>query len=691
MRRLFLVIVLALMAAGGRAQTGYEAIRLPALRELAAQLSGGDLAAAVVGLRAYLVDHPCDATMQYNLACVENRLQQSDAALTDLARALALGYRDLKAVRRDPDLASLAGDPRFSALLSAHRDTLLARRDRASRVLDEGQWSDWIALVALDGTCSEAPSLTEARFCFTNALLRVEVRRPAGALSEGRVVVAVPTDPDAVESDRTRTFEMAGGGTLRRTRRNGRADPGPVRAIQDDAHGWRLAIPWGDLDPLGPPLDAEVGLNLVVDGAALVPDPYVGSWHVPWRRFALLTLMPAFDAAPALRGRLNTTVLVGDTLRVDLAEQGLAEGTARLTLRATAGWAPAAGADGIVDTREVVLEPDLSFLDTSIALGDLSSSCYRLGVELCDASGQTATWTTTGVRLEPDWFVRTRVRLAHVPPAEQSIVDRWLFFVLRSLPRLDPREDPRVIARPMAIADSLLARAERSGSVLVSGTRLDVAFPVGGDTFHAAVLHVPPNYRPGAAAHGLVLFAPTDATVATRVGLTDDPTARSDAAVDAPPQRPTPWAFAGGDEPVVLVVGNLPQPADPQYARQVVAAATAWLAQLCRAPEVTVCAWRQAGAPVLRAMLSRPVLADAVRLLPDGPLDPWPGADIAGLADRIAPATATSPSLTIIAPPGADTRLAAFARVLERRQYVVHAVPAAADAAGDAHLLWVGR
>lgn len=65
-----------------------------------------------------LVDlRPKDALAHYNLACSYSLLKKIDHALRALRKAIELGYRDLRYLREDRDLAALRRDPRFRKLL----------------------------------------------------------------------------------------------------------------------------------------------------------------------------------------------------------------------------------------------------------------------------------------------------------------------------------------------------------------------------------------------------------------------------------------------------------------------------------------------------------------------------------------------------------------------------------------------
>lgn len=83
-----------------------------------AWLAAGDLRRA---LPAYLVAteaRPDEPFAWYNRACVEARLGRLDDALASLEKSLAAGFAAAGQMRDDPDLAALAGDPRFARLLA---------------------------------------------------------------------------------------------------------------------------------------------------------------------------------------------------------------------------------------------------------------------------------------------------------------------------------------------------------------------------------------------------------------------------------------------------------------------------------------------------------------------------------------------------------------------------------------------
>src|SRR5262249_22285197 len=60
-----------------------------------------------------------EASILYNAACLYCQLQQKGEAIDALRKAWEAGFRDSTWARRDPDLASLHGDPEFERMYPA--------------------------------------------------------------------------------------------------------------------------------------------------------------------------------------------------------------------------------------------------------------------------------------------------------------------------------------------------------------------------------------------------------------------------------------------------------------------------------------------------------------------------------------------------------------------------------------------
>ena len=60
---------------------------------------------------------PQNSVHHYNLACIEAKAGQPDAAFAALTQANSTGYADTEGLNRDSDLASLRGDSRFNDIM----------------------------------------------------------------------------------------------------------------------------------------------------------------------------------------------------------------------------------------------------------------------------------------------------------------------------------------------------------------------------------------------------------------------------------------------------------------------------------------------------------------------------------------------------------------------------------------------
>lgn len=92
----------------------YVAVLRAHASNLAAAGSFGKALAADRRLVRLLPDRPIP---WYNLACTYAVLGRHEPALAALQRALDLGYRHYYHLMRDPDLAAIRRDPRFSRMI----------------------------------------------------------------------------------------------------------------------------------------------------------------------------------------------------------------------------------------------------------------------------------------------------------------------------------------------------------------------------------------------------------------------------------------------------------------------------------------------------------------------------------------------------------------------------------------------
>jgi hypothetical protein len=569
MRRFATTVVLLLIAAGAVAQTEYETLREPALRRLGAQLQANQIEAARGDLADYLARFPGDALMQYNLACLDALAGAGETALIHLDAALAAGYRNLDRVLTDPDLASLANDPRVAERLDAARAARVEQMRAAGFLLAEGAWSEPLPLAP--DPCrpgAQAPA-GSVRFRYDRDALACEVTPPAGGADEIVVVISLPPDLDHDETNRWFEFraDPAASGPVARTGRHGRAEVMPAAAtLKRTGAATTVTVPWSSLHPYRPPVELLFGLNVVVrrqaadnPGArwALVRDPYAASSNQAWRRFAPAHLDPGPTPAPSVAGRLDTYLVVGDSLSVELGIQGCTGGPTRLTL-----WtAPDLGAAKVDTTFTTELEADLAYLTVDYSLSDLPSGWFTVGAKITMASDDTYAWRDRGFRLSPDWFLIQREREQKLSAPERLIVDYQLFHTLHGQQNFQPHDDPADIAEAALAVVAMLDRAEATGSVLPAEPCVTAgAFPSGEDALQSCLLVLPAAERRQGGTAVLVL-TPDHVPAAMLAGALD--------------------AGRAADDPRTFVVVSAPQSAgQPAATAGLVTAARDWISAL---------------------------------------------------------------------------------------------------------------
>jgi hypothetical protein len=583
-----------------------------ALRRLAAQLAADQDEAARRDLRIYLAQAPDDARMHYNLACLEARAGDREAALDELRRALRHGYRRLDRIRADADLAPLRTDDHLERLLTAHADSLAAVARAATIHLTGDAWSDATAL---------GPG-TDLRVRQTADALQLEI---AGlpAVDRARIVVAVPVDHDAWETPRWFEFALTAAETgLAAT---------PATA---EVAGEVVTIPWSALAPHRPPLDLLLGLNvMVVDGDdrhALVHDPWLGRPDGAWRRYAPLHLDPGDDPFAVLAARPDTRLAIGDSLSLELGLQGVPDG--EVTVSVTAEHAAPLEVD-------VPVGFGIGYATTLVHFDDPPTGWIDLAAR---ADAHDLGWRDRVFRLRPGWFLARVKRLADLPEAEQHIVRYWMFRVLRGQQTFDPRDDPASLAAAVARTDSLLARFDRTGSVLPdAAAAMPVAVWAGQDALMAARLVLPPA------------AARADAHAARLVLVDDEKTMASvaDSMLAA-----AAWPS--------LVLTLPPAPAADEATAGKALAARRWLGDLL--PAVDAVALAGAGRAATSAVLAaaaEPAAWWSLALRADANLDPWPLAGDDVIAARV-PASLAALTTTVALPPDASRRAEVVAAAL---------------------------
>ena len=134
------------------------------LTEVEQALQKNDLAAAEKICQKLTTVAPDFNAGYYDLACVQARLGQADAAFVSLDAAIAKGFRDAAHLQEDPDLISLHGDARFAVVVEKARKNTppVVARTVTPYVVQDG-----VALVGDSNTRRDAATnLLESFFKF---------------------------------------------------------------------------------------------------------------------------------------------------------------------------------------------------------------------------------------------------------------------------------------------------------------------------------------------------------------------------------------------------------------------------------------------------------------------------------------------------------------------------------------------
>lgn len=104
-----------ILAVGGAPGQAYSVAPWEANAEIFPLFAQGEFAEAKRRLQEAVGRHPDAGGLFYNLACAEARLDETDAALEHLQRAVEISEQFAEYAKTDEDLASIRDDPRFPA------------------------------------------------------------------------------------------------------------------------------------------------------------------------------------------------------------------------------------------------------------------------------------------------------------------------------------------------------------------------------------------------------------------------------------------------------------------------------------------------------------------------------------------------------------------------------------------------
>ena len=689
--------LVCLAACGGQTSTGAETAPTESashpnrdavtLRMLQLAQSG-HVAAAREAVQAYLAAMPNDLAMIYNLACLDASLAEPDTALADLETALARGYTNFRLIRSDPGLSDLRDDPRLEPLVERYESALRDSFEARAITLEE---SYPLGPIPLHGRGAEA----DLQLAFdTDALALALTVRDAGPDGDGppwsggrgvQVNLVRPLSRDEYESPRFHAVALGvEDGTPRawlvsidgHVRKTPLPDVTPTISRRDDALVYEIALPWEIFRPYAPPLDQDMGLNVIYTGAgpvglrpvlALMTESRFAWEGAPWRRYVPIAFWSSDRSRPVLRARLYDRLAEYGEVGLEFALWSLSEGPGeyRLSLvddrdRRLADPAPKVFA---FDTLE-----GLNFFNESYALGGLPDGTYRLELSLDGPDGRAMTYAETFARFDVTTVDALNERLYRLGTAESQIVRHELFRLARDLDRRHPQDDPsNLLVRCADIAERI-GVLEAGDSVLPDAGPVHGGFAVDNMTQRDCALYFPSGHRDLAAPH-LLLVVPPRPTVemqlaeALGAALADRP----DVIVAVPQSH--------GSSALALA------PASEQTEM-----ALRWVRELVGAVDVTLVGLGGGADAALAISLDRPDLVDRVWLETDRLLVEGDYATPAGW-DALLTGRANAVPYLLVTRPDPSERPARLAEAMRKRGFDVEAAGAGMSEA----VVWIAE
>jgi pimeloyl-ACP methyl ester carboxylesterase len=605
--------------------------------ELGRRIRGGDLDAARMTARRFLSLYPGDAAMTYNLACLEARLGHDPEAWQALDEAFTQGFTDLHLIQEDPDLGALRSQERFQAWLAASEDQLRRRSQARGLVLQEGNWSDEIVLqpsAAADMTGDSLRVSIKLQSSSHHLMITAQVAAPffrdrtePWRNGDGLVVsVVVPPAADAYESRRFFScgFGLEGnlpvGALIARhgqplLQRIVELDP-KIRI--DPAGGearYSLAIPWDLISPYGPPLDAELGLNVSYlhvrsDGAqatvALMDDPNAHLPDRPWRRYAPVRFEPGARPEPVLRGRVGDAVVTAQPLEIQLVAQAPAAGRGVLAVEIQDAAGRSVLSGGPLQ-QDVDITAGTNRWTRAADMTALPSGPFNLRAKVTLPDGPVLTWQTPLLRYRDDWAASVRSRLAAVPELEKPAVLYRLDAVVEAIRNRNPYDDPSPVGTTLQETDLMLQYAAERGTVLPDSGLVIMAFEDRGRRLHPFALSLPARQGEEQAPDVLLLLSGTAGQEAWLALHTTRAVTSPRAPIVLAPYEREPGRSRGD-----LVLGDAID-------------AIAWARDRFGTGKVLVAGLDRGAADALHLSLRQPATCAGVLLLTGAEFDPWPG------------------------------------------------------------------
>jgi len=629
----------------------------------------GRLEEARAAVRDFTAAHPRDGTMLYNLACLDLMAEDRDTALATLETALAAGYSNFRLMEKDRSLSPLRDDPRYLEMVDRYESALRDTFESRALLLEAGYPVVDVPLHAADGGPGPEARLTVA---YDRDALHVDVagRDPAFSWAatpweggSGLLIHLIrPIGLDDYESRRYHAVALGLDQGEPRAwlvsvdgdrRREPLPEAAPILARDGDAFRWRASIPWDVFHPYGPPLDLEMGLNVIVLRAgggstrlvaALMPEarpPWEGD---PWRRYVPVQFLDSDRSRPSARARISNRLVEGEAVALEAGAWCAVAGEARWTLEVLPQGRSDEPATSAV-TRLWACAEGFNFDDTTVDVAALPTGLYRLRARCALPDGDELTLDEPFYRLREDDMDDLNRRLHELGGPRAELVRYHLFVFARDLDRrhpLDPVDDLDAEFRRIA---GLVDDLEAGRPVLPEAGPFLGGFNVDTMVQRSCAMHLPPGWRERRDLRLLVVVPPgpgQEEELARAVG------SRRDDLVVLVPQSHGATGL------------------DLDRATRHTATAVDWARELFGVERVALAGLGAGADAALAAALGRPDLVSALLLEVDGLFAVETGPGPERLEELIAASPPPPPTL-LVAAAGHEESLAAVAAALRSR------------------------
>ncbi len=526
-----LAAIISLNLAGALAQPSNVSVnRQDLVIQINNLLQDGRHTEALILIRQYTDQYPGNPRMLYNLACVENAAGNSSAAISALTQSVAAGFDDFHQAQNDPDLQSLAGEPGFQALILEHELALEQHSQAKGFTTNYNTWSAEQFLLPHASPSGNTGSEMTMKVSWQIMGLAIEVSgsaprypKPAQAnkapWSGGDGVfatIAIEDGGSSGESENTFHFVF------------GRVKGSPTGALYiDSQHRWQqvkelapkiridnegetffysFTLPWKILDPFHPLVDTILGLNVATRQAStsgplvnyLIEDPAAFQPYRTWHRYVPVEFDASNIEEARLHGRISHSISGNKPLSLDLRIVSPTAGSGSLRI------------DFLDNQHYSVLDETRADMALELEQGTntftwpVDFSSLRTGPYLIQASvdfpgGESLTWETPVLHLQPGWIEKIGEYLDNIPPGETETVALIEKTVIEAISVLQKRRNPQALGKTLHDLLEMADRADRFNSILPQKGSFLLSYPgTGNEQQQLCSVFFPPGYRDAA-------------------------------------------------------------------------------------------------------------------------------------------------------------------------------------------------